>query len=80
MQIIHDLNCPVEEISGDFLGHVIDLLSSSSTDVVDLVKLSILQGGKSLKDLIPLVMKSIIERVVEKSIEVSSHGLSKGFI
>ncbi|KAL6996985.1 Conserved oligomeric Golgi complex subunit 2 [Sarracenia purpurea var. burkii] len=67
--IIHDLNCLVGRISDDFLGHVMELLSSCSADVLDIVKQSILQGGKSLKDLIPLVMNSIIQTVVDKSVE-----------
>ncbi|XP_057460047.1 LOW QUALITY PROTEIN: conserved oligomeric Golgi complex subunit 2-like [Actinidia eriantha] len=67
--IIHDLNCLVANICGDFMGHVIELLSSCSTELVDLVKQSILQAGKSLKDLVPRVTNSIIETVVEKSVE-----------
>ncbi|KAH7859025.1 hypothetical protein Vadar_030554 [Vaccinium darrowii] len=47
----------------------VELLSSSSTEVLDLVKQSILEGGASLKDLIPKVMNSIIQTVVEKSVE-----------
>lgn len=71
LQIIHDLNCLAERICGDFLGHVIELLNSSSSEVLDLVKQSILEGGASLKDLIPIVINSIIQTVVEKSVEVS---------
>ena len=71
LQIIHDLNCLVAEICSDFLRHVIGLLSSCSTEVLELVEQSILQGAKSLKDLIPIVMNSIIEAVVKKSVEVS---------
>ncbi|KAF5932963.1 hypothetical protein HYC85_029134 [Camellia sinensis] len=67
--IIHDLNCLVAEICSDFLRHVIGLLSSCSTEVLELVEQSILQGAKSLKDLIPIVMNSIIEAVVKKSVE-----------
>ncbi|KAI7986079.1 Conserved oligomeric Golgi complex subunit 2 [Camellia lanceoleosa] len=67
--IIHDLNCLVAEICGDFLRHVIGLLSSCSTEVLEPVEQSILQGAKSLKDLIPIVMNSIIEAVVKKSVE-----------
>ncbi|KAG5560951.1 hypothetical protein RHGRI_004098 [Rhododendron griersonianum] len=67
--IIHDLNCLAERICGDFLGHVVVLLSSSSSEVLDLVKQSILEGGVSLKDLIPEVINSIIQTVVEKSVE-----------
>ncbi|CAL5444503.1 unnamed protein product [Camellia sinensis] len=68
-RIIHDLNCLVAEICSDFLRHVIGLLSSCSTEVLELVEQSILQGAKSLKDLIPIVMNSIIEAVVKKSVE-----------
>ncbi|KAH7865302.1 hypothetical protein Vadar_004879 [Vaccinium darrowii] len=57
--IIHDLNCLTEKICGDFLGHVVELLSSSSTEVLDLVKQSILEGGASLKDLIPKDLKQL---------------------
>ncbi|KAF7135791.1 hypothetical protein RHSIM_Rhsim08G0188800 [Rhododendron simsii] len=67
--IIHDLNCLAERICGDFLGHVVEVLSSSSSEVLDLVKQSILEGGASLKDLIPKVINSIIQTVVEKSVE-----------
>ncbi|KAI8000760.1 hypothetical protein LOK49_LG09G01104 [Camellia lanceoleosa] len=69
MQIIHDLTCLVAEICGDFLRQVIGLLSSCTTEVLELVEQSILQGAKSLKDLIPIVMNSIIEAVVKKSVE-----------
>ncbi|CAL5440780.1 unnamed protein product [Camellia sinensis] len=68
-RIIHDLNCLVAEICSDFLRHVIGLLSSCSTEVLELVEQSILQGAKSLKDLIPIVMNSIIEAEVKKSVE-----------
>lgn len=71
MQIIHDINFLVKEISGDYLEQVLELLSSCSPDVLDSVKHSILQGGKSLKDLVPRVINTIIEALVEKSIEVS---------
>lgn len=67
--IIHDINFLVKEISGDYLEQVLELLSSCSPDVLDSVKHSILQGGKSLKDLVPRVINTIIEALVEKSIE-----------
>ncbi|KAA8540690.1 hypothetical protein F0562_024391 [Nyssa sinensis] len=67
--IIHDLNCLVAMVSGDYLERVLELLNSCSAEVLDLVKQSILQGGKSLRDLIPLVMSSIIETLVENSME-----------
>lgn len=71
LQIIHDLNCLADRICGNFLGNVVELLSSSSSEVLDLVQQSILEGGASLKDLIPKVISSIIQTVVEKSVEVS---------
>lgn len=69
-QIIHDINCLAMEVSGDYLEHVLQNLSSCSADVHDLVKQSISQGGKSLNDLIPLVINTIVDTLVEKSDEV----------
>ncbi|KAF5476569.1 hypothetical protein F2P56_003310 [Juglans regia] len=67
--IIHDINFLAKEICGDYLERVLKLLSSCSADVLDSIKQSILQGGKSLKDLVPLLINTIIEALVEKSIE-----------
>ncbi|KAK9278492.1 hypothetical protein L1049_028058 [Liquidambar formosana] len=67
--IIHDINCLVREVCGDFLERILQLLSLCSAEVLDLVKQSILQGGKSLNDLVPQVMNAIIESLVEKSVE-----------
>ncbi|CAK9188668.1 unnamed protein product [Ilex paraguariensis] len=67
--VIHDLDCLVMEICGDYLGQVLELLKSCSAEILDLVKQSILQGGKSLKELVPQVMNSIVETLVEKSVE-----------
>lgn len=72
MQIIHDINCLASEVCGDYLGRVLQLLSACSADVLDSVKQSILQGGKSLEDLVPLVINAIIEALVEKAVEVSN--------
>lgn len=74
-QIIHDINFLAKEICGDYLERVLKLLSSCSADVLDSIKQSILQGGKSLKDLVPLLINTIIEALVEKSIEVSYNSL-----
>ncbi|KAK1363250.1 Conserved oligomeric Golgi complex subunit 2 [Heracleum sosnowskyi] len=68
--VIHDVNCLEEEISGNYLDHVLELLKSCSPEVLDLVKQSILQGGTSLKDLVPQVINSITETVVDKSVDV----------
>jgi hypothetical protein len=70
LQIIHDVNCLVKEVCGGYLERVLELLSSCSADVLDSVKQSILQGGRSLMDLVPLVINTIIEALVEKSVEV----------
>ncbi|KAE8123920.1 hypothetical protein FH972_018837 [Carpinus fangiana] len=67
--IIHDVNCLVKEVCGGYLERVLELLSSCSADVLDSVKQSILQGGRSLMDLVPLVINTIIEALVEKSVE-----------
>ncbi|XP_021298350.1 conserved oligomeric Golgi complex subunit 2 isoform X2 [Herrania umbratica] len=69
LQIIHDINCLAKEISGAYLDHVLQVLSSCSTEVLDLVKQSILHSGKSLDDLLPLVINTIMEALVHKSVE-----------
>ncbi|KAK4486144.1 hypothetical protein RD792_008812 [Penstemon davidsonii] len=69
LYIIHDLRCLVEEVCGDYLEHVLGLLKSCSSEVLDLVKQSILQGGNSLQILQPFVINSIVETLVEKSVE-----------
>lgn len=67
--VIHDINYLVTEITGSYLERVLQLLASCSSEVLDLVKQSILQGGKSLKDLVPVIMNAVIEALVEKSVE-----------
>lgn len=75
LQIIHDLDHLAAEVCGNYIGHVFKILNSCSPQVLDLVKNSILQGGKTLKDLVPSVIDSIIETLVEKSNEVLSRFL-----
>ncbi|KAJ0079753.1 hypothetical protein Patl1_24447 [Pistacia atlantica] len=70
--VIHDITCLATEVSGDYLVHVLRLLSSCSTEILVLVKQSILDGGKSLSTTLPLVINTIIEGLVEKAVEVSS--------
>ncbi|XP_057972331.1 conserved oligomeric Golgi complex subunit 2 [Malania oleifera] len=67
--IIHDINSLVTEIGGSYLGHVLHLLNSCPTEVLDLVEKSILLCGKSLKDLVPQVVGAIVDALVEKSVE-----------
>ncbi|GER31966.1 conserved oligomeric Golgi complex subunit [Striga asiatica] len=69
LYIIHDINFLVEEICGDYLEHVLGLLEQCSPEVLDLVKQSILQGGNSLKVIQPRAINSIVESLVEKSLE-----------
>ncbi|PWA58698.1 hypothetical protein CTI12_AA393830 [Artemisia annua] len=67
--VIHDLDHLAADVCGNFIGHVFEILKSCSTEEVDLVKDSILQGGKSLKDLVPSVIDSIIDTLAEKCSE-----------
>ncbi|XVF71036.1 hypothetical protein PTKIN_Ptkin12aG0002500 [Pterospermum kingtungense] len=67
--IIHDINCLAKEICGAYLDHVLQVLSSCSTEVLDLVKQSIFYCGKSLDNLLPLVINAIKEALVQKSVE-----------
>ncbi|KAJ0079597.1 hypothetical protein Patl1_24425 [Pistacia atlantica] len=67
--VIHDITCLATEVSGDYLVHVLRLLSSFSTEILVLVKQSILDGGKSLSTTLPLVINTIIEGLVEKAVE-----------
>ncbi|CAL9030799.1 unnamed protein product [Prunus brigantina] len=67
--IIHDIDFLYKRVCGDFLEHVLKLLSSCPADVLDLVKPSILQGGNLLNDLVPLVINTIVEALVKKSNE-----------
>ncbi|KAL2934538.1 Conserved oligomeric Golgi complex subunit 2 [Bienertia sinuspersici] len=67
--VIHDIKLLVDEVCGDYVGHVMELLSSCPSEVLDPVKQSILQSAKSLEDMTPPVIKLIIDVLVEKSVE-----------
>ncbi|KAL4584795.1 hypothetical protein LXL04_009405 [Taraxacum kok-saghyz] len=67
--IIHDLDYLSAEVCGTYIPHVLKILNSCPPQVLNPVETSILQGGQSLKDLIPSVIDSIIETLVEKSNE-----------
>lgn len=71
-QVIHDIKLIVAEVCGDYIGHVVQLLSSCPAEVLDSVKQSILQSGKCLEDIAPVVIKLVTESLVEKSVEVRS--------
>ena len=70
LQVIHDVNDLVSEVCGDYLGHISRHLSSCSTEVLDVVRTSMLQGGDKLKEVLPLLTNTIIEIIVDKSVEV----------
>lgn len=72
LQVIHDVNCLVSEVRGDYLEHISHYLSSCSTEVLDVVRMSMLQGGESLEKVLPLVTKTIVEVIVDKSVEVKT--------
>ncbi|XP_042426787.1 conserved oligomeric Golgi complex subunit 2-like isoform X2 [Zingiber officinale] len=67
--VMHDITVLVGEICGDYLGQVLQALGSCSGEVVDLVRQSILQAGRTLEDLLPSVLDTMIEAIVEKSVE-----------
>ncbi|XP_021736339.1 conserved oligomeric Golgi complex subunit 2-like [Chenopodium quinoa] len=69
LYIIHDVKILVDEVCGNYIGHVMEILSSCPAEVMDPVKQSILQSAKSLEDMVPSVIKSIVDMLVEKSVE-----------
>ncbi|KAK4850405.1 hypothetical protein QYF36_006461 [Acer negundo] len=62
-------NSLASEVCGDYLAHVLHLLSSCPAEVLDPVKQSIIQGGMALKALQPSVINTIVEGLVEKAVE-----------
>lgn len=70
LQVIHDIRYLEEQVRGDYLQHVLKLLSSCSPDVLESIRQSILLSGQSLKSVEPLVIKAVVESLVEKSVEV----------
>ncbi|KAK4750699.1 hypothetical protein SAY87_004181 [Trapa incisa] len=69
INIIHDVDFLAREVCGNYLRLILQLLSSCSADVHDSVKESILQGGKSLNDMIPLVISTIVDDIADKAAE-----------
>ncbi|CAI0446406.1 unnamed protein product [Linum tenue] len=68
-EIIHDIKNLSAEVCGNYLEHVVELLSSCSSDFIDLIRQSILQGGRSLNDLSLPVMKAVIDTLKDKAEE-----------
>lgn len=71
-QVIHDVNYLVSEVCGDYLEQISQYISSCSTEVRDVVRMSMLQGGDKLKEVLPLLTNTIIEIIVDKSLEVKA--------
>lgn len=71
---MHDVNAVIGELleSGQFVEHVNQLLASCPTEVLALVKHSILQAVEPLKELLPAIMNVMIMVIVKKSNEVST--------
>ncbi|KAJ4818557.1 Conserved oligomeric Golgi complex subunit 2 [Rhynchospora pubera] len=67
--VFHDVSVLISELSGNFLGHVSQLLSNCSDEVVQLVRESIAQAIQLLQQLLPVILDIMIESIVEKSVE-----------
>ncbi|KAJ1685311.1 hypothetical protein LUZ63_016701 [Rhynchospora breviuscula] len=67
--VFHDVSVLISEFSGDFIGHVTQLLSNCSDEVVQLVRESIAQASQLLQQLLPVILDIMIESIVEKSVE-----------
>jgi hypothetical protein len=67
--VFHDVSVLNSELSQDFIEHVSQLLSSCSDEVIQLVRESIAHSGKSLQQLLPIILDIMIESIVEKSLE-----------
>ncbi|TVT96986.1 hypothetical protein EJB05_57793 [Eragrostis curvula] len=75
MPIIHDVHAVIAELSesGNFIGHVNQLLASCPAEVLNLVKQSILQAVEPLKEILPAIMNVMIGVIVKKSNEDLKH-------
>ncbi|XP_011624936.1 conserved oligomeric Golgi complex subunit 2 isoform X1 [Amborella trichopoda] len=67
--VMHDVDILVTVVNGDYMENVLQLLSSCSADVLSQVRQSISSAGKRLVDLVPSIMDTMIEGLVEKSVE-----------
>ncbi|CAF2131227.1 BnaA03g46980D [Brassica napus] len=67
--VIHDVNYLVSEVCGDYHKHISQFISSCSTEVRDVVRMSILQGGDRLREVLPSLTNTIIQIIVDKSVE-----------
>ncbi|KAF6150046.1 hypothetical protein GIB67_002828 [Kingdonia uniflora] len=67
--VVHDINCLVKEVNGDYLEQVLQLLSGCSVEVLDQVKYCIFRSGNSLENVVPSMLNTLIESLIEKSAE-----------
>ncbi|KAI3885291.1 hypothetical protein MKW98_002683 [Papaver atlanticum] len=67
--VMHDIDSLITELEGNYLDHVFQQLGSCPSEVQDLIKHSIVQGGKVLNDVVPRIMETMTESLVEKSKE-----------
>ncbi|GJN22672.1 hypothetical protein PR202_gb10260 [Eleusine coracana subsp. coracana] len=74
-KVMHDVHAVIGELSesGNFIGHVHQLLASCPTEILNLVKQSILQAVEPLKELLPAIMNAVIGVIVKKSNEDLKH-------
>uniref|UniRef100_A0A0D3FRD5 Conserved oligomeric Golgi complex subunit 2 n=1 Tax=Oryza barthii TaxID=65489 RepID=A0A0D3FRD5_9ORYZ len=73
--VMHDVNAIIGELSesGQFVKHVNQSLASCPTEVLALVKQSVLQAVEPLKELLPAVMNVMIGVIVKRSNEDLKH-------
>jgi hypothetical protein len=81
LQVMHDVHAVIAELSesGNFIGHVHQLLASCPAEVLNLVKQSILQAVEPFKELLPVIMNVMIGVIVKRSNEVSRPLSVKGY-
>ncbi|KAK9748308.1 hypothetical protein RND81_02G049400 [Saponaria officinalis] len=71
--ILHDVKVLVNEVRGDYVGQVMEVLSSCPSEVLEPIKQSILLSGKTLEDVVPLATDSITRTLFAKSEKDLNH-------
>ncbi|KAL5702562.1 Conserved oligomeric Golgi complex subunit 2 [Ranunculus cassubicifolius] len=67
--VLHDTNCLITELGGDYLESVVEILSSCPAEILNMIKQSILQGVESLKNVAPQAMKTITTALVDRGVD-----------
>ncbi|KAL9239363.1 hypothetical protein vseg_013695 [Gypsophila vaccaria] len=65
--VLHDVKVLVNEVCGDYLKQVMEVISSCPSEVREPIKQSILLSGKTLENVVPLATHSITRTLVAKS-------------